>query len=264
MRSQRDRTRRTAHPVLVGLLTVISFPTQGAAQTILGRVLDHANEAPVPGVIVTLVTREGDERVRTLSDTIGNFVIVPPEDGEYFLVAERFGYLQTRSPLLALGTEGRAPLELMMVPQPIGIEGVSISIEERVAEELQIMGLSPNMLGRRWISREKIEAIPVKMDMGVILERTAQIGMRVMRPENMAPGSDNMGLCVSLARASSGGRATCALVVLNGVPISGVQALAIDPETIQSIAVLVPVEATTYYGTLGGAGAVLVWTRRGR
>ncbi len=51
--------------------------------------------------------------------------------------------------------------------------------------------------------------------------------------------------------------------MLNGVPIPGLQALDVDPETIESMAVLNPTEATVYYGTLGGAGAVLVWTRRG-
>ncbi len=91
MRSQSDRARPTTHAVLVGLLTVIALPTPAAAQAILGRVLDQANEEPLGGVVVMLVTSDGDERVRTLSDTVGNFVIAPEEDGEYFLVAERFG-----------------------------------------------------------------------------------------------------------------------------------------------------------------------------
>ena len=51
---------------------------------------------------------------------------------------------------------------------------------------------------------------------------------------------------------------------INGIPIAGTQALNIDPETIESIAVLQPTEATAFHGALGGGGAVLVWTRRGR
>ena len=125
--------------------------------------------------------------------------------------------------------------------------------------------MSPRQLGNRWISREKIEAIPVKLDMGTIIERTSVVGTSVLRPENLTPGSDDIGLCVTFFRARTGvGWGRCALIVLNGIPIARPQALTIDPETIESMAVLQPVEATLFYGTLGGGGAVLVWTRRGR
>ncbi len=235
------------------------------AQTILGRVLDQVNEQPVEGVLVSLIARTGERRARALSDSIGRFVIEPPEAGEFLLVTDRFGYLETRSPLLALSTEGQAPLDLMIAPEPIGLEGLEISVEEQAVEQLSRMGLSADALGNRWIDREKIDAIPVKRDMGVILERTAQAGIRVTRPENLTMGSADIGLCVSLYRVrTADGGGQCALIVLDGIPMSGVGALDIDPEGIESIALLEPIEATTYYGTLGGAGAVLVWTRRGR
>jgi hypothetical protein len=78
-------------------------------------------------------------------------------------------------------------------------------------------------------------------------------------------GSDDIGLCIAflrVRRANGGG--TCALVVLDGTPMSGVGALDIDPYSIESIALLEPIAATTRYGTLAGGGAVLVWTSRGR
>ena len=252
-----------ALPLLLGIAA--SAPTDAHAQTLLGRVLDQVNETPVDGAIISLVTRDGEERMQTLSDSLGRFTLTPPEAGEYVLVADRIGYTETRSPLLALGVEGSAPIDLMMVPEPIGIEGIEISVEELASEELRIFGLSPRQLGNRWISREKIEAIPVKLDMGAIIERTSVVGTSVLRPENLTPGSDDIGLCVSFSRARTGeGWGRCALIVLNGIPIAGPQALTIDPESIESMAVLKPVEATLFYGTLGGGGAVLVWTRRGR
>jgi hypothetical protein len=258
-------TSRFRIALLAGVLCTLATAEGARAQTLLGRVLDQVNEQPVAGVLVTLVARTGEERVRALSDSAGRFVIAPPEAGEYLLVTDRLGYEETRSPLLALTTEGQAPLDLMIEPEPIGLEGFEVSVEERAAEQLSRMGLSANALGNRWIDRDKIDAIPVKRDMGVILERTAQAGIRVTRPENLTMDSDNIGLCVALYRvrtADGGGR--CALIVLDGVPMSGVAALDIDPDAIESIALLEPMEATTYFGTLGGAGAVLVWTRRGR
>jgi hypothetical protein len=259
--------RRTLIRALVLASALASLWPSGSleGQTILGRVLDQINEQPVGGVVVALIARTGEERLRALSDSAGRFVITPPEAGEYILITDRFGYVETRSPLLALGTEGQAPLDLMITPEPIGLEGLEISVEERAAEELTRIGLSVNALGNRWIGKEKIDAIPVKLDMGTILERTAQAGIRIARPENLTMGSDNIGLCVSfmrVRRANGGG--TCALVVLDGIPMSGVGALDIDPYSIQSIALLEPIEATTQYGTLAGGGAVLVWTSRGR
>lgn len=255
---------RTLFPSLLAMAVTMT-PVNVEGQTILGRVLDQVNEAPVGGVIVRLVARSGEERLRALSDADGRFVLAPPEAGEYILTTERFGYLETRSPLIALSMDGQAPLELMVSPEPLGLAGLEVSVEELAAEELDQMGLSPNQLGNRWINREAIDAIPIKRDMGVILENRAPAGMQILRPQNLTPGSENMGLCVSQARGRTAeGRGTCALVVLDGVPISGVQAMDIDPDAIESIAILSPTEAVTFYGTLGGSGAVLVWTRRGR
>ena len=248
----------------IGLLIAV-HPNAAAGQTLLGRVLDQASEAPVPGAIVSLVTRDGAARAQQITDSIGRFTLSPPEADEYFLIADGFGYEETRSPLFALGTEGTAPIELMLVPEPLGLPGLEISVEEEASQELRSFGLSPAELGNRWIDREKIEAIPVKRDMGTIVERTGTAGTQILRPENLTPGSDDIGLCVSFARARSAeGWGQCALIVLNGVPISGPQAITVDPETVESMAILEPTEATTFYGTIGGGGAVLVWTRRGR
>ncbi len=256
---------RAALCALAAVLSAAGPFGQAGAQTLQGRVLDQGTETPVPGAVVSLLGRDGVAQVRTLTDSAGRFSLRPPEAGEYFVHAEAFGYNETQSPLLALTTEGTAPIDLMLVAAPIGLEGIEVSVEELAAEELAAFGISPRELGNRWIDRRKIDAIPVKRDMGTILERSTIPNTRIIRPENLTTGSDNLGLCVALTRARTGeGRGTCALVVLNGVPISGVQALEIDPETIESMAVLQPFEATTYYGTQGGAGAVLVWTRRGR
>jgi hypothetical protein len=248
------------------VLTLLGFavaPSPVRGQTILGRVLDQFSEEPVDGVIVLLIARTGEERERALSDAGGRFVLTPPDAGEYLLVTDRFGYVETRSPLLSLTTEGQAPLDLMIAPAPIGLEGLEISVEERASEELSRIGLSVNALGNRWIDKERIDAIPVKLDVGTILERTAQAGLRISRPENLTMGSDDMGLCVAFLRVRRpDGGGTCALVVWNGVPMSGVGALDIDPYAIESIALLEPMEAAMQWGTLAGGGAVLIWTTR--
>lgn len=255
---------RTRCAAACAALALSLAPLPLGAQTIVGRVLDEANNDPVEGVVVKLVDRDGDEMARVMTDTGGAFTLAPPEAGEYILVAERFGYVDTRSPLLALVVEGDASLELMISPAPIGLEGLEVSVEEEASEELRIMGISPASLGNGWIDRRRIEAIPVKVDMGSILENTAQSGLAIIRPGNLVPGSDDMGLCVTLARTRNMGRGRCALIVLNGIRIGGPQALDVDPNTIESMAVLGPIEASIQFGTDGGGGVLLVWTQRGR
>jgi hypothetical protein len=259
-RTCRPATRPAVGGALVALL--LAAPSL-SAQTLVGRVLDETTEGPVGGAVLRLLSADGEEEALTLADSVGRFRLSPPEAGEYYLLAERIGYGPTRSPLLALSTDGTAPVELMMTPAPLGLAGFEVSVEERAADELRVLGLARAQLGNRWIDRSDIEAIPIKRDMGTVLEWQGIAGLRVVRPENLAPGSADLGLCVSLQRARLGrGEGTCALIVLNGVPVAGPQAILIDPETIESMAVLLPVEATTQWGTLAGRGVVMIWTRR--
>ena len=242
--------------MIVGVCLSIASPPDAGAQTILGRVLDQVNEAPVGGVIVRLVERDGEERLRALTDSAGRFVIAPPEAGEYILTTERFGYLETRSPLIGLQMEGEAPLELMISPEPLGLAGLDVSVEELAAEELSQMGLSPNQLGNRWINRADIEAMQMP-----------GLAKDVIRWQNIAgvyideyDATAEAPLCVRFMRRST----QCAITVLDGIVVPAEQAYGLIASNVEAIAILNPTDATTFYGTAGGGGAVLFWSKRGR
>lgn len=263
-------TRRWTDPAGgagLAFVVLLLLPTPGAGQRIAGQVLDEVRASPVAGALVVLLDRDGNEQAQVLADGEGRFVLAPPAPGEFYLQATRLGYAPTRSPLLALGTEGSAHLELMMRPLPIGLEGFEVEVDaaEEAAEELRLAGVEPRALGPRWIGADAIAAVPIKRDVGTVLEHQAIGGARVIRPENQRPGTDpRMGLCVSMARARTGsGRGTCVLIVLDGVAIRGDAALTVDPESVAAMALLTPAEATLLYGTRAGAGALLIWTKRG-
>jgi len=248
-------------------LVLLLTPTALGAQTVVGRVLDEVRGSPVGGALVRLLDKDGDERAQALADEVGRFVLAPPRAGEYYLEASRIGYRRSLTPLLAFsGADGSIPLDLMMAPAPIGLEGlaVEVDVETRATEEMKAGGIRPRDLGNRWIDRKAIEAVPITRDVGSVLERNSIANIRIIRPENLVPGSDALGLCVALARArTASGSGTCALIVLNGVPITGEQALALDPESVEAMAVLLPREAATLFGSRGGRGALLIWTRTG-
>lgn len=254
-----------AAAVLLVVAGVLTSPAH--AQAVSGRTVDEAREGPVAGALVRLLDREGRERARAVTDADGRFLIEPPEPGAYYLEGTSLGYRRTLTPLLGFtDAPGTVALDLMLTPEPIGLEGltVDVDVETRATEELRMTGLTPRDLGRRWVDRRAIEAVAVRPDLGSVLDRHAIPNVRVIRPENLLPGSDDLGLCVSLTRARTGqGQGTCALVVLNGVPITGEQALGLDPESVEAMAVLLPPEAAQLFGTRGGRGALLVWTRTG-
>jgi hypothetical protein len=252
-------------PILLLLLLLLLLPARSAAQTLIGRVLDQSNDRPVAGATVALVSPEGAERGRVLTDVGGRFTLTPPEGGEYQLLASGLGYYETQSPLLALVADGRASIDLALVPEPIGLEGLEVSVEESASEMLWELGLTPAALGGRWIDRPAIDAIPAKRDVGTIIEMSSVPGTRVVRMENVTETDGDIGLCIGLARGrTQDGRNMCAVIMLDGVPVTRQHALQIDPDAIESIAVLVPREAATFFGTVGGGGVVLMWTRRGR
>src|SRR5262245_4783342 len=61
-------------------------------QTIIGKVLDDSNGAPIRVADVQLLDTEGTARARAVSDTAGLFRLVAPVPGKYTLRAALIGY----------------------------------------------------------------------------------------------------------------------------------------------------------------------------
>jgi len=233
------------------------------AQTVHGRVLDNARESPVSGAVVRLLNEKNDEKAHALADSLGRFAIAPPKDGTYVLEAVRLGYETTRSPLFAMHVGGDpVPVDLMMTPVPLGLKGLEVTVEQRAEELLAPMGLSPAQLGNRWIDRDFIESVQVTSDIGSAIRWKGVPGAYVINGDN-APGGQPV-FCVELQRGRTSGGNRCALLVLNGAVVSQEQIALMDPDGFEAVAVLEPTEATTFYGTQGGGGAILMWTKRGR
>jgi len=247
--------------VAVLLALLVAAPAL-SAQTIVGRVLDDARNSPVAGAIVRLLDEEDEERAQAIADSLGRFTLAPPENGHYVLEAVRLGYERTRSPLLDMHEGGSVPLDLMMRPLPIGLEGFRVTVEQEASELLTPMGLTPARLGNRWIDRDFIESVQAKRDIGSVIRWKNIPGAYVINGDNATSTSGVPRLCIQLQRGRGMGGNGCALLVLNGMVVPEEAAVLIDPDAFEAVAVLRPTEATTYWGTLGGAGAVLMWTTR--
>jgi len=242
--------------VIVVLLGVC-LPCVCAGQSISGRVLEESSGRPVAGAAVSLVDRSGKTKVQVLADSVGQFLVAPPQAGDYRLLAERLGCRSTLSPLLSLKLEGTVELDLIVDPEPIGLEGLEVSTESEAVRSLRSYGHTPAELGSRWIDRKKIEAVRSALRPSDVIRWQGIAGIHV-RVSNASPALEP--LCVETLRSGHPG---CALTVLNGVIVDPVEVNQLDPSAIESIAVLSPVDAATLFGTRGGNGAVLVWMRTG-
>jgi len=238
----------------MGFVTTLT-PVAVAAQTITGRVLEEGRDAPVASALVTLVDRDGDRRAEAVSDSAGRFVLSPPKAGEYTISTTRLGYEPFRSPLLSLAAEGTVQMDLIVRPEPLGLEGFEVSVESEAVKVLASFGHRPEDLRRRWIDRKTIESRRTAVRTEDVIRWQAIPGVAV----ETASGSPLLApLCVY---SLHGGTTGCALTVLNGVIIDPVEANQLDPIMIEAIAVLSPTDAATLYGTQGGNGAVLIWLR---
>lgn len=221
------------------------------AQTLSGQVLEERREVPLAGAVIRLLGPKGVERAVAISDSVGWFTLTPPEAGQYRVEAVRLGYETTLSPLFSFASEGVIGFEIMMNPRPIGLEGLEVTVAREAERLLTNLGHTPATLGRRWIDREKLAAMVNPGGPRDIIRLQGIAGVWV---EQASP------LCVRFRRRER----ACALTVLDGAVIPAGRAFLLDTRDIEAIAILDPVDATTFYGTAAGGGAVLMWTRRGR
>lgn len=154
--------RRPLYVQLVVLTALLGGDAGGAsAQVIHGRVLDDADNRPVPTALVRLQDADGVDLDFTMADSLGRFEVQAPEPGEFRLMAERLGYEPYATPLLeARQREGSYAVELLMRRAPLPIPGLTVTAERRAELERAvqlIIGVSPKSLRTPPIHRAEIE-----------------------------------------------------------------------------------------------------------
>lgn len=245
----------------------------GAQVTVRGEVLDALTGLPVPDALV--VVDRPQRSVRT--DRLGYFALEDlPRGGAVALTVLRVGY-RSVSPTVVEAEEGLT-LTVHLTPQPVELEGLTATARSSVAEEARRTGHPFDH-----VSREDIEDVrDVAVDVLDVIQHKAGPRMRV----SIRSGSAGVGLveyCVESTRKAPslavwGERAGCngALIALDGmvlVPstrgtsvIHGrvlAEFLSLDPDDIESVRFMHPMEACFRWGPLGVYGALMVETRRG-
>lgn len=158
-------TARLARSWWLAAVLALVCVSPATAQSIRGQVVDASNGEAVPMAGVYLADRERTPLVTTMADSAGFYVLDVPVDGEYVLMAERFGYLQVESPLFAVSAEGSYEMDFELQPEPLGLAPVTVTVRnEQLVDWLTLeMGINPvSVFGFRVLQGPRLQEAKLK------------------------------------------------------------------------------------------------------
>jgi hypothetical protein len=220
-----------------------------------GTVVDYGTGEPVAGATVRLVGTD----VRVVTDQEGRFLLdsIPP--GQQLVESAYLGYA-TRMDSVTVFSNEAVQVELKLTTEPIVIEGMVVTARGRIGAAMIDVGRRTDYLGP-----DKIQALlPRVRDMEDLL-RQASFPSLSVREVNLldSDGTTSRALCVEAVRMRRNDQACQMLtVILNGVPLPRAEdfLLTLDPQAVESVQFLSPMEATTRYGAQAGGGALVITT----
>lgn len=246
------------HAVGATLAACLAMPSLLAAQVVQGRITDEASGTPIAGVDVSLLDSERGGVARTATDAEGHYTLNAPDTGDYYVVVDMIGYRRLESPLVALVADQTVSIGFELPADPIELEGLRVEADrlEEIKREVSMFGVRVDDLGERFVDAETIAKRPHARDFGLVLQWQSIPQLSIIRSEDGSnPGKPEV--CVRISAL----RDACAVTVLNGARVTLETAASIPPEALDAIVVLDQYEAALLYGTDGGNGAVLLFTK---
>ncbi len=240
--------RPIANPGVVILLLVGGLNgTPAAAQTITGTVWEGSGSVAVPGAVVRLLSRDLTVLATAVADSLGSYVLLAPDPGEFKISAERLGFFPFESPLLRLpNADGVYAADLSMELDPVELQGLTVRAEQRSELEgglRRAVGVNLQALAKPVIAREELVDHVIQSHDLLDLMRWSGRGVQIREEAN--------GPCFLLRGFY------CLPVYLDGhrLPQNVVDILQID--MLEYVVVLTPNESVLF-----PAGGVMLYTFR--
>lgn len=159
------RTAWAAGVLIASLGTAAGTASPLVAQTIRGTVIDATNNRPVPTAGVQLMDGDRNSLQVAMADSLGRYALTVPDSGSYFLVAQRFGYEDMVSPLLALSDTRDYALDLELRPEPLGLGEITVTVrnEDAVRWLTREYGINPSgAFGFRLLQGDRLATAKAK------------------------------------------------------------------------------------------------------
>lgn len=235
---------------------------------LVGLVVDWEDQGPLEGVSVTL----GDPPISAITGEDGRFSLRNIPLGRHVLRTEMLG----RHPLtdtVQIRPDRPLQMEIRLPPEALQVEGITVEVLSQTDRELRTEGFTGATLDR--LTPEEMDQVRDRTT--DIVDIIHQMGSPRIRITESGPQGFPLGFCMTWTRRAAsvyheqgGGGCKPMLIVLDGLPILGgpqippsAFILQMDPEEIESVRVLSPIQAEFRYGIDGGNGALVIETRRG-
>jgi hypothetical protein len=246
-----SQARVTALLLLSFSLIVSSAPLAAQeTRTVTGRVLDQSSRQPVADVVVRVRGME----LSALSGQDGRFQIPNVPLGTYVVQLEHLGYGE-RLAALVVSADTEPLLEVMLAPRAIALDSVIVEARTELDQRRQSTGFAMNEILRPAIDDASREGLTL---WELLQARMPQVSVR--------EASRGIAACVEFRGAiNMQGGCQHMAIFIDGVPMTapGTVYPNIPLGDIERVEAISPGQAGVQFGTMGGAGVLLIETRQG-
>jgi Carboxypeptidase regulatory-like domain len=233
---------------LVAILC-LAAASVGGAQSVSGVILT-VDKAPVAGARLFLLAPSGLPVDTGRTNERGGFHMRSDSAGRYSIAIRRLGWAPEQTLPFTLDT-GQARRDTLVVAFRQLLRPVDVVVRDEVH---RLAGIDVRQLGRRYISPAQVDSVRFfSRTLAEFIHRAGAPGVLI---EN--EGRDNVCYRTRVLGDAKNRNLECAEVYVDGLRVAA--NVELSPLDIESIVLLRPLEASTIYGSPGGA--VLIFTRR--
>jgi hypothetical protein len=230
-----------------------------AEGTLVGSVMDFTTREPLVGAVISVLGTD----VRQVTDAGGTFILDRLPPGRHLVATEFLGY-ESRTDSVTVFSQETVDIEVRLTTEAIEVEGLVVTARTRFGRTSVANDKRADVL-----TRVEIEPILARVQsMADLLRSMNTPGLRISEMMVVdASGIQVPGLCVEIGRRTSrggvAGACSPAAVFLNDVimPYPDQILQSLDPNIIERIEVLSPIDGQFQFGSAAGNGALLIYTR---